>query len=84
MIGSDVEVSGLAARRFKAVPASKTPVPAKNSAEPGERNVLSSALRLRDMTHAEPPWRDADARGESTVISHAALREFFLTRIGPE
>jgi uncharacterized phage-associated protein len=41
-----------------------------------------SAWKLRDMTHDEAPWKDADARGEP-IISHEALRDFFLTRIEP-
>lgn len=40
-----------------------------------------SAWKLRDMTHAEAPWKDADARGYSVSISHEALRTFFLTRL---
>ena len=40
-----------------------------------------SAWKLRDMTHDEAPWRDADARGPNTVITHEALRAFFLTRL---
>lgn len=33
-----------------------------------------SAWKLRDLTHAEPPWRDTPRNGE---ISHDALRQFF-------
>lgn len=40
-----------------------------------------SAWKLRNMTHAEAPWKDADARGYSLVITHDALRTFFLTRL---
>lgn len=43
-----------------------------------------SAWKLREMTHDEAPWRDADARGNSEEITHRALREFFLTRVTPE
>lgn len=40
-----------------------------------------SAWKLREMTHDEAPWRDADARGTNEEISHEALRQFFRTRI---
>jgi uncharacterized phage-associated protein len=40
-----------------------------------------SAWKLRHMSHAEAPWKDADARGYSLVISHEALQTFFLTRL---
>jgi len=35
-----------------------------------------SAWKLRDMTHEEPPWKDAPDRG---VITHEALRSYFRT-----
>lgn len=40
-----------------------------------------SALRLRDMTHDEPPWKEADGRGFNCEITHEAMRAFFVTRI---
>jgi uncharacterized phage-associated protein len=40
-----------------------------------------SAWKLREMTHEEAPWRDADARGPNEEITHEALRRFFVTRI---
>lgn len=41
-----------------------------------------SAWKLRDLTHDEAPWKDADARGDSdNVITHEALRRFFRTRL---
>jgi uncharacterized phage-associated protein len=39
-----------------------------------------SAWKLRDMTHEEAPWRDANERGGG-VISSPAMREFFKTRL---
>lgn len=38
-----------------------------------------SAWKLRNMTHEEPPWRDASA--SAGLISHAALKSYFLTQI---
>jgi uncharacterized phage-associated protein len=37
-----------------------------------------SAWKLRNMTHAEAPWKETP-RG--SVISHEALRQFFRTRL---
>jgi uncharacterized phage-associated protein len=39
-----------------------------------------SAWKLRDMTHEEAPWKDADGRGGG-VISSNALRVFFRTQL---
>lgn len=39
-----------------------------------------SAWKLRDITHTEAPWRDADARGER-LISHESMKEYFKTRL---
>jgi uncharacterized phage-associated protein len=38
-----------------------------------------SAWKLRNMTHAEPPWLDASAT--AGVITHDAMRNYFKTRI---
>lgn len=38
-----------------------------------------TAWRLREMTHAEAPWKNHAERGD--VISHEELRQFFLTRL---
>ena len=38
-----------------------------------------SAWKLRNMTHEEPPWRDAVAT--NGIISHAALRNYFITLV---
>ena len=38
-----------------------------------------SAWKLRNMTHEEPPWRDVSE--EAGEISHAAMKEYFLTQI---
>lgn len=41
-----------------------------------------SAWKLRQMTHEEPPWRDADAAGgDSPEISHDAMRRYFETLV---
>lgn len=40
-----------------------------------------SAWRLRDMTHNEPPWRNAT---DGCDISHAALAEYFKTQLHEE
>jgi uncharacterized phage-associated protein len=39
-----------------------------------------SASKLRNMTHAEPPWQDAYARG-SSIITHESMRKYFLTLV---
>lgn len=46
-------------------------------------NVYSqfSAWALRNMTHEEAPWKDADAQGANVEITHDALRAFFQTRL---
>ena len=38
-----------------------------------------SAWKLRNMTHQEPPWKDAE--GAAAEISHDAMRMYFRTRI---
>lgn len=38
-----------------------------------------SAWRLREMTHAEPPWKEARARGRRN-ISRRSLKRHFQTR----
>jgi uncharacterized phage-associated protein len=41
-----------------------------------------SAWRLREMTHAEPPWRDAwDPDIPSVTISEEAMRRYFETLV---
>ncbi|MHB1563283.1 MAG: Panacea domain-containing protein [Leptospirillum sp.] len=42
-----------------------------------------SAWRLRDMTHEEPPWKNAwgDGRRGSETISHQSMKEYFQTLI---
>jgi len=42
-----------------------------------------SAWRLRELTHAEPPWRGAydENASPSVEISHDALRTYFLTQL---
>jgi len=40
-----------------------------------------SALKLRDMTHEEPPWRDTPSGG---VISHELMRDYFKTLLSNE
>ncbi len=38
-----------------------------------------SAWKLRNMTHEEPPWRDASAT--AGIIGHDALKEYFKTQL---
>lgn len=38
-----------------------------------------SAFRLRNMTHAEPPWKNHEA--DASVIPVDEMREYFKTRI---
>jgi uncharacterized phage-associated protein len=40
-----------------------------------------SASKLRNMTHAEPPWVDAYAIAPSTVISHASMMNYFKSQV---
>lgn len=39
-----------------------------------------SAWRLREMTHQEPPWRDADS-SDSKLITHESLTRYFKTQL---
>ena len=36
-----------------------------------------SAWKLREMTHEEPPWQQANKRGVNTIISHEPLKDYF-------
>lgn len=56
---------------------------------PEERGLLDevaevygqySAWKLRDMTHAEPPWKDTE-RGQA--ISHQAMQAYFSQHLVP-
>lgn len=40
-----------------------------------------SAWKLRNMTHDEPPWRDAYRKMEGSEISRDAMCEYFATQI---
>ena len=40
-----------------------------------------SATKLRNMTHSEPPWREAYGRCPSSIISHESMAEFFKTQV---
>ena len=40
-----------------------------------------SASKLRNMTHAEPPWVDAFRISPSTVISHTAMMNYFKSQV---
>jgi uncharacterized phage-associated protein len=40
-----------------------------------------SAWKLANMTHEEPPWKNAFERGKSTEISDASMTEDFKTLI---
>lgn len=39
-----------------------------------------SAWKLRNMTHAEPPWIDADCLVQG-VVTHVSMQEYFKTLI---
>ena len=39
-----------------------------------------SAWKLRNMTHTEPPWKDADTCANK-IISHESMKEYFKTRL---
>lgn len=58
--------------------------------DPADRLILDdvydfygqySAWRLRQMTHDEPPWKDAYAEGNNNVISVDALVEYFSSQV---
>lgn len=40
-----------------------------------------SAWKLRNMTHAEPPWIEAHNISPSTVISHESMKNYFRTLV---
>jgi len=40
-----------------------------------------SAWKLRNMTHEEPPWKDAI--DEIRIITHESMKEYFKTQIEP-
>ena len=40
-----------------------------------------SASKLRNMTHAEPPWVEAHNVSPSTVISHDSMKRYFQTLV---
>ncbi len=40
-----------------------------------------SAWKLANMTHIEPPWKNAIAQGQSTEISDESMREYFKTLV---
>jgi uncharacterized phage-associated protein len=40
-----------------------------------------SAWKLANMTHEEPPWRNAFERGKSSEITDASLIEYFKTLV---
>ena len=40
-----------------------------------------SAWKLRNMTHAEPPWKEAWARGRKSLISPASMKKYFKTQL---
>jgi len=40
-----------------------------------------SAFKLRNMTHEEPPWKDAYKKGPNSTISHRSMREYFKTLV---
>lgn len=39
------------------------------------------AWRLRNLTHDEPPWCDAYKRGPGSIISNAAMQDYFVTQL---
>ncbi len=39
------------------------------------------AWKLRNMTHEEPPWRDAYARGPGEIIPTGAMQDYFKTQL---
>jgi uncharacterized phage-associated protein len=80
-------------RRYKQHGAGPIPIPESIDIEKYSEDVRElleelyqvysqfSAWKLRDMTHAEPPWVDAYSRCPSSVISHSAMQEYFKTQL---
>lgn len=40
-----------------------------------------SGWKLHEMTHQEPPWKNAYERGAGSIINHQSLKEYFKTLI---
>lgn len=40
-----------------------------------------SAWKLRNMTHAEPPWKDVYVPGASAEITRESMEEYFKTQL---
>jgi len=80
-------------REYKQYKASAIPRPADFDPEQIDTEVRSlldevysvygqySATKLRNMTHAEAPWRDAYAKFPSCIITHEAMMDFFKTQL---
>jgi uncharacterized phage-associated protein len=80
---------------WRAYPAGRNPLSkprgfVPTSVHPDDRDVLDrvyqeygqfTAWRLRDMTHAEKPWRSTPRNG---TISTEAIAEFFRARLGAD
>jgi uncharacterized phage-associated protein len=43
-----------------------------------------SAWKLREMTHGEQPWIEANSRGNNCVISHESLKNYFAQFVEEE
>ena len=43
-----------------------------------------SASKLRNMTHEEAPWRDAQSASPFSTIPHAAMEKYFATQVKAE
>lgn len=78
---------------FKEYGSNAIPAPANfdaNELSAEERELLDevynvygqySAWKLRNMTHAEPPWVDAYKKSADSVITTAAMRDYFRTLV---
>ncbi|MCC6394512.1 MAG: SocA family protein [Bryobacterales bacterium] len=40
-----------------------------------------SAAKLRNITHSEPPWKDAYAKAPSSMINEQKMKEYFSTQL---
>jgi uncharacterized phage-associated protein len=43
-----------------------------------------SAWKLQEMTHEEPPWKNAHEKGAGAIINHESLKKYFKTLVENE
>ncbi|MEO5372871.1 MAG: DUF4065 domain-containing protein [Alphaproteobacteria bacterium] len=87
--GPVVPAAWQAYREFGSAPI-PTPEATDTALEEEQRDLLNdvwntygqfSAWKLRNMTHEEPPWRDAYRPGRNVTITDDALARYFRTQV---